>query len=81
MQFLHRDFEQSVDPGFSKGLLSAALILFAVILAAGYPDVAPLSIAISKFITESGRDWSSIMALNVIATLPLICRLSSYSGG
>lgn len=46
--------------------------MFAVILAAGYPDVAPLTIAISEFITESGRAWSDIMALNVIATLPLM---------
>ena len=31
MQFLHRDFvEQFVEPGFSKGLTAAALILFAV---------------------------------------------------
>ena len=31
MQFLHQDFrvEQFVDPGFSKGLPAAALILFA----------------------------------------------------
>jgi hypothetical protein len=31
MQFLHRDsVEQFVEPGFSKGLTAAALILFAV---------------------------------------------------
>lgn len=46
--------------------------MFAVILTAGYPDVAPFTIAISEFITESGRAWNDIMALNVIAILPLM---------
>lgn len=45
--------------------------MFAVVLTSG-PDAAPLTIAISLFFTQYGRDWSSIMALNVIATLPLM---------
>jgi multiple sugar transport system permease protein len=45
--------------------------MFAVVLTSG-PDVAPLTIAISLFFTQYGREWNSIMALNVIATLPLL---------
>jgi multiple sugar transport system permease protein len=45
--------------------------LFAVVLTAG-PDVAPLTIAISQFFTQFGREWNAIMALNVIASLPLL---------
>jgi len=45
--------------------------LFAVVLTSG-ADVAPLTIAISLFFTQFGRDWNSIMALNVLTTLPLL---------
>jgi multiple sugar transport system permease protein len=44
--------------------------LFAVVLTVG-PDAAPLTIAISQFFTQYGRDWNAIMALNVVATVPL----------
>lgn len=45
--------------------------MFAVVLTSG-PDHAPLTIAISQFFTQYGREWNAIMALNVIATLPLL---------
>jgi multiple sugar transport system permease protein len=45
--------------------------MFAVVLTSGV-DVAPLTIAISQFFTQFGRDWNSIMALNVLTTLPLL---------
>src|SRR5712692_959464 len=45
--------------------------MFAVVLTSGI-DVAPLTIAISQFFTQFGRDWNSIMALNVLSTLPLL---------
>jgi ABC-type glycerol-3-phosphate transport system permease component len=45
--------------------------LFAVVLTAG-PDVAPLTVRMSQFFSQYGRDWNSIMALNVIALLPLL---------
>jgi multiple sugar transport system permease protein len=44
--------------------------LFAVVLTSG-PDVAPLTVRMSQFFSQFGRDWNSIMALNVIALLPL----------
>jgi multiple sugar transport system permease protein len=46
-------------------------LLFAVVLTSG-ADVAPMTIAISLFFTQFGRDWNSIMALNVLTTLPLM---------
>src|SRR5262245_2839934 len=46
-------------------------LLFAVVLTSG-ADVAPMTIAISLFFTQFGRDWNSIMALNVLTTLPLL---------
>jgi multiple sugar transport system permease protein len=45
--------------------------MFAVVLTSG-PDVAPLTIAISQFFTQFGREWDAIMALNVVSTLPLL---------
>lgn len=45
--------------------------IFAVVLTSG-PRVAPLTIAISQFFGQYGRDWNSIMALNVMAMLPLL---------
>lgn len=45
--------------------------MFAVVLTSGV-DVAPLTIAISQFFTQFGRDWNSIMALNVMTTMPLL---------
>lgn len=45
--------------------------MFAVVLTSG-PDAAPLTIAIAQFFTQFGREWNAIMALNVIATLPLL---------
>lgn len=44
--------------------------IFAVVLTVG-PDVAPLTIAISNFFTQYGREWNVIMALNVVSTVPL----------
>jgi ABC-type glycerol-3-phosphate transport system permease component len=45
--------------------------MFAVVLTSG-PDAAPLTIAIAQFFTQFGREWNAIMALNVVATLPLL---------
>jgi multiple sugar transport system permease protein len=45
--------------------------LFAVILTAG-PQVAPLTIRMSQFFSQYGRDWNGIMALNVLASIPLL---------
>jgi multiple sugar transport system permease protein len=45
--------------------------LFAVVLTIG-PEVAPLTVRMSQFFTQYGRDWSDIMALNVIALIPLL---------
>jgi multiple sugar transport system permease protein len=44
--------------------------LFAVVLTSG-PDAAPLTVRMSQFFSQYGRDWNNIMALNVIALLPL----------
>jgi len=46
-------------------------LLFAVVLRSG-PAVAPLTIGISEFFTQFGRDWARIMALNTIGVLPLM---------
>lgn len=45
--------------------------IFAVILTMG-PDAAPLTVRFSQFFGQYGRDWNNIMALNVIAMLPLL---------
>lgn len=45
--------------------------LLAVVLTAG-PEVAPLTIRISQFFTQFGRDWTGVMALNVVASVPLL---------
>jgi multiple sugar transport system permease protein len=45
--------------------------LFAVVLTTG-PKVAPLTVRMSQFFSQYGRDWNNIMALNVIALLPLL---------
>jgi multiple sugar transport system permease protein len=45
--------------------------LFAVVLTSG-SNVAPLTIRMSQFFSQYGRDWSGIMALNVIALIPLL---------
>jgi multiple sugar transport system permease protein len=44
--------------------------LFAVVLTSG-PEVAPLTVRMSQFFSQYGRDWNNIMALNVISLLPL----------
>lgn len=45
--------------------------MFAVVLTSG-PEVAPLTVRMSQFFSQYGRDWNNIMALNVIASLPLL---------
>jgi multiple sugar transport system permease protein len=45
--------------------------LFAVVLTIG-PEVAPLTVRMSQFFSQYGRDWNDIMALNVIALMPLL---------
>jgi multiple sugar transport system permease protein len=45
--------------------------IFAVVLTIG-PDVAPLTVRMSQFFSQYGRDWNDIMALNVIALIPLL---------
>jgi ABC-type glycerol-3-phosphate transport system permease component len=60
-----------VGVGAFAFLLAWNEFLFAVVLTTG-PNVAPLTIAISQFFTQYGRDWNSIMALNVAASVPLV---------
>jgi multiple sugar transport system permease protein len=69
-----------VIPLALPGLVSTAVFaflfawnefLFAVVLTSG-DSVAPLTIRMSQFFTQYGREWDGIMALNVIASLPLI---------
>jgi multiple sugar transport system permease protein len=45
--------------------------LFAVVLTTG-PDVAPLTVRMSQFFSQYGRNWNDIMTLNVIALVPLL---------
>lgn len=69
-----------VLPVAMPGLISAGVFaflwswnefLFALVLTSG-PDVAPLTIRMSQFFTQYGRDWNGIMALNVVASVPLL---------
>lgn len=69
-----------VLPPALPGLVSTAVFaflwswnefLFAVVLTSG-ADAAPLTIRMSQFFSQFGRDWSGIMALNVLAAIPLV---------
>jgi multiple sugar transport system permease protein len=60
-----------VSVGVFSFLHSWNEFLFALILTSG-EAAAPLSIRMSQFFTQFGRDWNGIMALNVIASVPLI---------
>jgi multiple sugar transport system permease protein len=42
-----------------------------VVLTAG-PGVAPLTIAISRFFSQYGRDWQGLMALSTATSIPLL---------
>lgn len=69
-----------VLPIAMPGLISAGLFaflwswnefLFALVLTSG-EGAAPLTIRMSQFFTQYGRDWNGIMALNVTASVPLL---------
>ncbi len=45
--------------------------LFAIVMSSG-PNVAPLTVGIAEFFGQFGRDWSRIMALNTLGSLPLM---------
>ena len=45
--------------------------VFATILRNGH-ELMPMTVAIGNFFTQANRDWNAIMALNTMATLPLI---------
>jgi ABC-type glycerol-3-phosphate transport system permease component len=45
--------------------------LFAVVLTSD-PSVTPLTIRMAGFFTQYGRDWNGVMALNVLAAIPLV---------
>ena len=60
-----------VGSGLYTFLLAWNEFLFAVVLTSG-SGAAPLTVRMSQFFSQYGRDWNSIMALNVIALLPLL---------
>ncbi|MCG8509358.1 MAG: carbohydrate ABC transporter permease [Rhodospirillales bacterium] len=60
-----------VSTGVFAFLWSWNEFLFAVVLTSG-EGAAPLTIRMSQFFTQYGRDWNGIMALNVIASIPLV---------
>ncbi len=45
--------------------------VFATILRNGH-ELMPMTVAIGNFFTQANRDWNAIMALNTMATIPLI---------
>ncbi len=60
-----------VSTGVFAFLWSWNEFLFALILTSG-DGAAPLTIRMSQFFTQYGRDWNGIMALNVVASIPLV---------
>ncbi|MEO1103345.1 MAG: carbohydrate ABC transporter permease [Pseudomonadota bacterium] len=60
-----------VSAGVFSFLWSWNEFLFALVLTSG-DSVAPLTIRMSQFFTQYGRDWNGIMALNVVASIPLL---------
>lgn len=60
-----------VSAGVFAFLWSWNEFLFAVVLTSG-EGAAPLTIRMSQFFTQYGRDWNGIMALNVAASIPLL---------
>jgi len=60
-----------VSAGVFAFLWSWNEFLFALVLTSG-DAVAPLTIRMSQFFTQYGRDWNGIMALNVVASIPLL---------
>lgn len=60
-----------VSAGVFAFLWSWNEFLFAVVLTSG-EGAAPLTIRMSQFFTQYGRDWNGIMALNVAASVPLL---------
>ncbi|GMR10298.1 MAG: carbohydrate ABC transporter permease [Anaerolineae bacterium] len=73
-------FYKIVLPLLAPGLVGIATFaflygwndfVFATILRDGH-ELMPMTVAIGNFFTSHSRDWNSIMALNTMATLPLI---------
>jgi len=73
-------FYRIVLPLMAPGLVGTATFaflyawndfIFATVLRDGH-DLMPMTVAIGNFFTSHSRDWVSIMALNTMATLPLI---------
>jgi ABC-type glycerol-3-phosphate transport system permease component len=73
-------FYKIVLPLLAPGLVGTATFaflyawndfVFATILRNGH-ELMPMTVAIGNFFTSHSRDWNSIMALNTMATLPLI---------
>lgn len=73
-------FYKIVLPLLAPGLVGTATFaflygwndfVFATILRDGH-ELMPMTVAIGNFFTSHSRDWNSIMALNTMATLPLI---------
>jgi multiple sugar transport system permease protein len=73
-------FYKIVLPLMAPGLVGTATFaflyawndfIFATILRDGH-ELMPMTVAIGNFFTSHSRDWNSIMALNTMATLPLI---------
>ncbi|MEO1093161.1 MAG: carbohydrate ABC transporter permease, partial [Pseudomonadota bacterium] len=60
-----------VSTGVFAFLWSWNEFLFALVLTSG-DGAAPLTIRMSQFFTQYGRDWNGIMALNVVASVPLV---------
>lgn len=73
-------FYKIVLPLLAPGLVGTATFaflygwndfVFATTLRDGH-ELMPMTVAIGNFFTSHSRDWNSIMALNTMATLPLI---------
>jgi ABC-type glycerol-3-phosphate transport system permease component len=73
-------FYNIVLPLLAPGLVGTATFaflyawndfVFATILRDGH-ELMPMTVAIGNFFTSHSRDWNSIMALNTMATLPLV---------
>ncbi len=73
-------FYKIVLPLLAPGLVGTATFaflyawndfVFATILRDGH-ELMPMTVALGNFFTSHSRDWNSIMALNTMATLPLI---------
>lgn len=73
-------FHKIVLPLMAPGLVGTATFaflyawndfIFATVLRNGH-ELMPMTVAIGNFFTSHSRDWISIMALNTMATMPLV---------